>query len=368
MSKPIVLVGEAKGENEVRINSSFVGASGIELLKMLDEASIIGLTEKDYDNLNAYYNGTSDPHLIDRIWRAHVEVYRTNVFQLHPPGNRLEHLCGPKSEGIRGYSALVKAKYVRREYIPELERLGDEIDAINPNLIIALGNTPLWALTSKTGISKLRGTTFLSTHVVAGYKLLPTYHPAAVLRQWELRPTVIIDLMKAKRESEYADIRRPRRSIWIEPTIQDIKNFFRKYIDGCENLSVDIETSGNRITCIGFAPSKEIALVIPFDDARRKGRSYWINQEDEVASWRLIRDILEDKRIKKTFQNGLYDIAFLLRSMNIRVRGATHDTMLLQHAQQPEALKGLGYLGSIYTDEGPWKSERKHSTTIKSDE
>jgi hypothetical protein len=41
--------------------------------------------------------------------------------------------------------------------------------------------------------------------------------------------------------------------------------------------------------------------------------------------------------------------------------------MLLQHALQPEALKGLGFLGSIYTDHGAWKVEHKNSQTIKAD-
>jgi len=78
--------------------------------------------------------------------------------------------------------------------------------------------------------------------------------------------------------------------------------------------------------------------------------------------------VLEAAEIPKLFQNGLYDIAFLLRSMGIKVMGATHDSMLLHHALQPDALKGLAYLGSVYTDHGPWKSERKGSDTIKRDE
>ena len=80
-----------------------------------------------------------------------------------------------------------------------------------------------------------------------------------------------------------------------------------------------------------------------------------------------MRRILIDPSIPKLFQNGLYDIAFLLRSVGIAVRGATHDTMLLHHALQPESLKGLGYLGSLYSNHGPWKSERRIAT-IKRDE
>ena len=78
------------------------------------------------------------------------------------------------------------------------------------------------------------------------------------------RPTVIADLMKAKRESLYPEIRRPAREIWIEPSLNDIRTFISQHIARCRLLSVDIETSGQRITCIGFAPSREIAIVIPF--------------------------------------------------------------------------------------------------------
>lgn len=53
--------------------------------------------------------------------------------------------------------------------------------------------------------------------------------------------------------------------------------------------------------------------------------------------------------------------------MKIRTFGATHDTMLLHHALQPEALKNLGFLGSIYSDEGSWKDMRKAKTTKRDD-
>ena len=67
----------------------------------------------------------------------------------------------------------------------------------------------------------------------------------------------------------------------------------------------------------------------------------------------------------KIFQNGLYDISFLWRAYGIGVRGAEEDTMLLHHALYPESLKGLGFLGSIYCDEGAWKGMRKGTETIK---
>ena len=368
MPKPIFLIGEAMGEVEARLGVPFVGPSGIELIRMLAEASLLTLTPTDRDLITRYYT-TSNHENIALLWENHPEVYRTNVFNLHPPGNDLTTLCGPKSLGIDGYPLLLKSKYILASHAHHLDRLANDILTRDPNLIICLGNTPLWALAGRTGITKWRGTTLLSTHCVTDYKLLPTFHPAAIIRQWDNRPTVIADFMKATREAHYPEIRRPHREIWIEPNVEDIRRFIAEHIHGGEAglLSVDIETAGTRITCIGFSPRPDLALVIPFDDDRTKGRHYWASPQDERAVWELIRLVLGDPTIPKLFQNGLYDIAFLWRSMRIKVLNATEDTMLLSHALQPESLKGLGYLGSIYSDEGAWKAEFRQGRTIKRD-
>ena len=366
MPPPLLLLGEAFGSNEARLGFGFVGASGVELLKMLGEAGVIILTSEDRSYLSRFWQ-TSNPALVDAVWRLHPEVYRTNVFNLHPLGNDIEQFCGPKATALPGYPALTKSKYVHAKFQSEIERLADELCAINPNLVVCLGNTPLWALAGTTGISKLRGTTRLSTHTVTGIKILPTYHPAAILRQWENRPISVADLIKAGREAAYPEIRRPEREVWIEPTLEDLYEFERRYIADSPLLSCDIETSGSLITCIGFAPTPRAILVVPFFDARRKNKSYWPTNRDERDAWGFVKRVLENQT-PKLFQNGLYDIAFLLRSAGIAVRGAAEDTMLLHHALQPESLKGLGFLGSIYSDESAWKQERRGTKTIKRDE
>lgn len=334
----IAIIGEAWGEAEERERAPFVGASGHELTRMLGEAGI-----------------------------NRADCFLTNVFNLRPRGNDITELCGGKAYALPGYPALVKSKYVREEFAGELARLGDELVAVNPNLVLALGNTPMWALLGRVGISKFRGTTDLSTHTVAGFKVLPTYHPAAVLRQWEIRPIVVADLIKAERESHDGKLNRTRREIWIEPTLDDLERFYDLYLAGAECISTDIETSGSLITCIGFAPSARCALVVPFADPRRKDRSYWDTYDAERKAWLFVRRVLQ-LPCRKLFQNGLYDIAFLWRSAGITVRNAAEDTMLLHHALQPEMLKGLGFLASVYADEGAWKEMRTKKETIKSDD
>src|SRR6185369_15504472 len=106
--------------------------------------------------------------------------------------------------------------------------------------------------------------------------------------------------------AEFPDIRRPACEIWIEPTLEDIDDFIKRFVIGCDLASIDIETTGSRITCIGIAPKPDLAIVIPFDDERAKGGSYWPTREAESAAWQLIRNILIDGSIPKLFQNGLY--------------------------------------------------------------
>ena len=46
------------------------------------------------------------------------------------------------------YPSLIKGKYVDEDYRPHVERLGNDLYELDPNLVICLGNTPLWALAS----------------------------------------------------------------------------------------------------------------------------------------------------------------------------------------------------------------------------
>lgn len=331
----IMIIGEAWDKHDEEAGTPFAGPSGKLLYSLL---RLVGINRD--------------------------ECYFTNVFNLRPmPTNDIGNLCGPKAEGIPGRPYILKGKYVKNDYSHELKRLSQEIETQSPNVIIALGATPAWALLDTSGIKAIRGAPVQSG---SGYKVLPTYHPSAVLRDYKLKPIVMADLMKARRESTSPEVTRPVRHIWIEPTIADIKEFIDKHILPSPDLSIDIETKGDTITCIGFAPTKDIALVIPFFDPMVEGKNYWETKELEIEAWDLVRYLCGlDKKI--VFQNGLYDMHFLWRTMGITVPHAAEDTMLLHHALQPEMEKGLGFLGTIYTDEASWKFMRKSDTIKKED-
>jgi uracil-DNA glycosylase len=339
---PIMILGEAWGAEEAQIGLPFVGSSGRLLNDLLSEAEI-----------------------------ERSSCYVTNVFNLQPqPTNDIKNLCTDRKNSSVPMPELFKGAYLQDQYWPEVLRLRSEIENIRPNLIIALGNTAMWALTGVNGIRSLRGTVTASTYP-GGFKILPTYHPAAVLRDWSLRPVVVADLMKAKRQSLFPEIRRPKRELWLEPSLNHIELFYLSYVQKCTKLSWDIETAGaDQITCVGFAPSPERAIVIPFVDNRSPSGSYWPDTRTEVLAWKAVAKYLAHPASTKVTQNGLYDMHWLWAKIGIRPYGPDfEDTMLMHHAMNPELEKGLGFLGSVYTDEPAWKTMRgKGMFTIKKGE
>jgi uracil-DNA glycosylase family 4 len=319
----------------------FVGPAGWQLNSMLHEAGIV-----------------------------RADCFLTNVFNLRPrPTNKIENLCTTRKEVRHALPPLSSGKYIRDEFLPELDRLYGELTEVDPNVIVCLGGTAAWAILRDGRISKLRGAV-ADSPVLPGKKCLPTFHPSYILQGgYEARHVTILDLQKARRESEFPDIRRPKRTIFTEPLLGELDWFAEKFIAPARRLAVDIETRGQRITCIGFAPSADVALVVPFEDLRKPGGNYWGSVEAELAAWAWVRKVL-DSPIEKVFQNGLFDMQRLWRGYGIPVRNAAHDTMLLHHAIVPESPKGLDYLGSIYTNESAWKLgiRLKHKGTIKKED
>ena len=325
----IVLVGEAPGEQEERVGIPFIGWSGQELNRLLLQA---GLNRAD--------------------------LYLTNVLFSRPPDNKLEVFCVKKEQLPAGYSlsALSPGKYLHPDLLPELERLWGELRDVRPNLIIAAGATATWAILALNGITRLRGT----LHQSRLGKVLPIFHPAVLARDWTVRPIIVADLCKAFIEQDFPEIRRPERHVLIDPTIEEVEEYCASLLSA-KLIACDIETRSGSIACLGFADSPVRAVVIPFFDARKLNSdpelglfpgSYWTRQ-GEIRARRAINRVLSSD-VPKLFQNGLYDVQYLLRE-GFRIRAVQEDTMIQHHALYPEMPKSLSFLGSIYANESAWK-------------
>lgn len=341
-SAKIALVGEAPGEQEQFTRRPFMGGSGQELRRMLEVAGI---------NME--------------------DCFITNVFMKRPFNNKLEeHFCASKKEvGGKAYkwAQISSGKYIKPEYLYHVQRLKEELEAVKPNIVIALGRVAAWALLGDARITKLRGT-IAESSLIPGLKVLPTFHPAMILRDWSSRPIAIIDMMKAKRESESPEIIRPSRILTLEPTLEDLDEYWPK-LESTTAIAYDIETAPSRrlITSIGFAPSPYEAIVVPFVDFTKPGYSYWPDAESETKAWEWVKRVLALPNCKRQ-QNGLYDIQWLWHDVGIYPAGSIEDTMIMAHAQASEMPKGLDFLGSIYTDEAAWKLMSARHRSNKQDE
>lgn len=334
----IMIVGEAPGRTELAWGRPFVGASGIELDKMLEEASI------------------------DR-----AKCYVTNVFLAHPEDNLIDHFFVGAKAGSLIRPPMGKGKYLHPQLVPELHRLFCEIRACQPKIIIALGNTAFWALCGKSGITKFRGVFASLANAGPGDEplppalVLPTFHPSAILRAYANRPIAVADLIKAR---EAAEGSRETREIvvHINPTMAQLESW-PDILHDAEYLACDVETKWQQIRTYGFAPDPYTAYVVPIFD--RHG-NYWATARQEGRAMEITRAILHGPS-KKIFHNGSYDIQYTWRCWGIAPRNIVDDTMIMHHALMAEMQKALGFLASLYTDNMAWK-EYRHDETNKRDE
>lgn len=382
----IVILGEAWGESEDRTKKPFAGESGRELFRMLGEA-MPDIEPELHRAVLDIADKYGDAWVGDRNqWLEAAGISLTNVFSFRPQGNKLDTLCSTKKEVgeyAGSFAALQRGQYLREEFLPELDRLNHELGTWQPNLVVAAGNTACWAMLQATNIGSIRGAVTSSdgtptrnripvlsgeTMGRSGFKVLPTYHPAGVLRQWAWRPIVVADLMKAARESRYPEIKRPIRRVLVSPTLDEMLAWEREtYKMHPASIASDIETEAKQITMIGFARNQSEAMVIPFWDRTKPGYSYWPDHQSEREAWNCAERLLTYDA-QNIGQNYIYDLQYITK-MGIRPTKCTADTMLLHHSLFPEMQKGLAFLGSVYTNEISWKLWRKRKAdSVKADE
>jgi uracil-DNA glycosylase len=364
----LVIIGEAWGESEEQTGGiPFCGIAGAELTRILLETIP---TNKFTTDLR-FAMARSGWHQMRNAWAKEAGIGLTNVVAFRPPNNDFDSLLCSKKELPNDYPPLPslgrgKLAFLKADYLGELDRLRTELRETRPTCIVAAGAIATWATLGRSDISNVRGTaTVGSPHGVSpGIKVLPTYHPSAVLpgrgrREWRI--ICMADFIKAWRETSHPRVIRPERMVIINPIIEEVLRFVKGVTPyKSDPLAVDCETSGSHITCISFAHSPQFSITIPFRN-KDCNRNYWATPEEEIQAWQCVNTLLECGR-PLMFQNGMYDMQFLIR-MGFNLRYARDDTMLLHHALYPEVQKSLGFLGSIYTNESSWKLLGRHRST-----
>ena len=330
----VLIVGEAPGSDEERHGTPFIGVSGMELDRMLHDAGFI---------------------------RAECRV--TNVVPFRPPGNDIELWLteSKKDAAERRLTGFRNGQYFNELIRQGLTELAHEIRSTQPTVIIALGATALWALTGNRGITDWRGSVLPNSLVPGGPKVVPTYHPALILRQWDWRAVAVHDLRRALRESEYAEIRVPPYQFSVRPSyetcMETIATLHAKADRAVLPLSVDIETRAGFIACTGIAWSRLDALCIP--QMCVETPDGYFPRDQEFAITTATRELLTHPNVRVIGQNFLYDAQYFGHHYGYVPR-LVDDTMFMQHVSFAGMPKALDFLSSMYCDFHQfWKNEGK---------
>ncbi|MBI1765998.1 MAG: uracil-DNA glycosylase [Acidobacteria bacterium] len=144
----LMFVGEGPGADEDASGRPFVGRAGQLLTKMIEAIDL-----------------------------KREQVYIANVVKSRPPGNRT-----PEADEVKACK-------------PFLLR---QIACIKPKLIVTLGNPATQSLLeTKVGITRLRGEVQTYPHL-PGVKVIPTFHPAYLLRSPDKKREAWDDLKKVR--------------------------------------------------------------------------------------------------------------------------------------------------------------------------
>ena len=301
----IIAIGQTPGPDELRSGRPFSGSSGWEWGKMLEEAGL-----------------------------SRSNIFCFNVTDTLPPAGKVENFFSKKREADKNGLPFIMGRRPNDDCIVEgIKNIHEVVDAIQPNVIIALGDLALWALTGESGIIKWRGSIMESTEISGKvYKVISTYNPAFVQRNWSTRSICIQDHRRAFKQSLYPEIKYPKRNYLVRPIFDEAMDAI-ELARGKETTN-DIETWGGQIACVGIGYNKEDAACIPFM-CSDKPAGYWTPDEELLLTLKL-KDVLTDPNTSVIFQHGHFDAQIYIAQWGYIPR-VSYDTMIAQHVCYPDS-------------------------------
>lgn len=346
-------MGEAWGENEKTQGKPFVGASGKELEAMLKEAGIA-------------------PGL----------CFYTNLINAKPAGNDFRGFLHPsergKKKGDPFYEGILPSEQLR----DSLRNLDEQICAVNPQIIIALGNWPMWYLTGKgkvatqrgyklpTGIDTWRGSQLFLRQSPFRSKgsipVLPVYHPAAILRNYAWRKITVHDLTRVTNflnGEPWHDTEETSRFNIVQPTPAVLGQFIDAWIKSPEvPIVCDLETKLQRIHIVGLTRDGKTNLAVPFFHITAGGFRPTYSPLEFRQIYMHLHRLFHAPGMRFRGQNWLYDIQYITKFF-FSVPVCDWDSMIGQHVAFPSLRKALDYQASMYCRHYVyWKDDLKEST------
>lgn len=310
----IMLVGEAPGADEERQGIPFVGAAGKKLNDILRSVGV-----------------------------KREELFVTNLVRCRPPGNRT-----PAVEEQRQCS----------------DYLLQEISAVNPKVILALGVSTMKFLTGVGKVGDARGR-FLPAAKglrISTAKILGTYHPAAILHKGEdraMQEAIAQDLALAVRTAHPERQREHRRALFFPPWDDDQAITALASLRSCKVLAVDCEWTGDVGEGMKWPWSKDSELFSISVSGMVGQTVYSVGLAWPPTNTVLIalKDLLGN--VPSVYHNAMADLLWTHHvGLPVRLAG---DTMLLAHlVDEGRSLKLEQLATTVAGVQAGWKQAPVH--------
>lgn len=236
-------------------------------------------------------------------------------------------------------------------------RVYDEIQRIQPELIVALGDVASKALTGNKHITSIRGQKFpLLSEWDYTCSVLCTLHPSFVMRQRQWIEIVVDDLKQVVSffmDEPVIEVINDQPTFLKDPPASKFAEELE--IGSSHQTSFDIETPGE------LNPRKAEIIGISFCYCDNKAMAIDLFKGD--PRWEIMQRFLEDNRAYKIAQNGQFDTA-CLDTNGVTVKGWKFDTRLASHTLNSDLPSNLDFLRSRYTKIPPYKPSKKDMKTI----
>lgn len=237
------------------------------------------------------------------------------------------------------------------------DRLIAELVASQPKVIVPTGNVALQALMIEGSITQRQGLLFDydlkdNSHPVLHCKVVPAFHPAAVLWRPDLFPELTHALSKVVMyldEQPLLDVQpKDFKTKAVEPSEAAAA---LKELASYKGLTTDLETTG-------FSPYTDLIICISIagDDGGRPEVGYtfkWEMFENDDALFDVLKELLETRSVK--YFNGLFDCSFLKMW---GIEASIGDDVMLKHYTMDERpfLQGLKPSARAFCNAPDWEA------------
>lgn len=316
----IAIVGEAPGADEDIAGQPFVGKHG----KIVND--------------------------LIRDMGIEADVWITNAVRCRPPSNEI------KDKNITACRSF----------------LADDLLLAKPQVILALGNSPLFSLLGRRGISTDRGKIFNWN----GITLIPTFHPAFALRNPSAIDRIIEDFDKALQVGRGMVNTEPKPVKYrVVRTYNDLQDMVSEVVKA-NRLAWDIETTGldafapdAAVVCVQLSTKTHTGWLLPFKHKEREEGKIYVPVEKFVT---VLRNLLEKPGgLPLIGQNLKFDMGYIKTNLGINARTAAFDTYIAHHllyeSESQYGGNGLKEMAWKFTDMGGYEEhcEREFATSEK---